>query len=101
MQPCPARFLRRTGPDLRAPDRGRRRLSTDYTIGTSLIYMTFGWDSVDAAYEAVFRLAGKHALGFSMSAPTWPKPGCRTAKAACISPMPTDALSSVQGKLVL
>jgi len=48
---------------------------TDYTIGTSLIYMTFGWDSVDAAYEAVFRLAGKYALGFfdvsSDLAETW------------------------------
>jgi hypothetical protein len=48
---------------------------TDYTIGKSLIYMTFGWDSVDAAHEAVFSLAGKHALGFfdvsSDLAETW------------------------------
>ncbi|SHH20737.1 hypothetical protein [Massilia sp. CF038] len=48
---------------------------TDYTIGSALIYMTFGWDNVDAAWEAVFRLAGKHALGFfdvsSDLAETW------------------------------
>jgi hypothetical protein len=48
---------------------------TDYTIGKSLIYITFAWDKVDQAYEAVFRLAGKHALGFfdasSDLAETW------------------------------
>lgn len=48
---------------------------TDYTIGKALIYMTFEWDKVDQAYEAVFRLAGKHALGFfdasSDLAETW------------------------------
>lgn len=48
---------------------------TDYTIGSALIYMSFSWDSVDAAHEAVFRLAGKHALGFfdvsSDLAETW------------------------------
>lgn len=48
---------------------------TDYTIGSALIYMTFGWDNVDAAWEAVFSLAGKHALGFfdvsSDLAETW------------------------------
>jgi hypothetical protein len=37
---------------------------TDYTIGKSVIYMTFEWDKVDEAHEAVFRLAGKHAIGF-------------------------------------
>lgn len=37
---------------------------TDYTIGKSVIYMTFEWDKVDEAHEAVFRLAGKHAVGF-------------------------------------
>lgn len=48
---------------------------TDYTIGKSLIYITFAWDKVDQAHEAVFRLAGKHALGFfdasSDLAETW------------------------------
>ncbi len=48
---------------------------TDYTIGSALIYMTFEWDKVDQAHEAVFRLAGKHALGFfdvsSDLAETW------------------------------
>lgn len=38
---------------------------TDYTIGKSLIYMSFlDWDRIDAAWEAVHRLAAKHALGF-------------------------------------
>jgi hypothetical protein len=38
---------------------------TDYTIGQSLIYMSFlDWDRIDASHETVFRLAAKHALGF-------------------------------------
>lgn len=37
---------------------------TDYTIGASLIYLTFEWDKIDEAHETVFRLAGKHAVGF-------------------------------------
>ena len=37
---------------------------TDYTIGRSVIYMTFEWDKVDQAHEAVFSLAAKHKLGF-------------------------------------
>ena len=38
---------------------------TDYTIGRSLIYMIFlDWDKIDAAHEAVSRLAARHALGF-------------------------------------
>jgi hypothetical protein len=38
---------------------------TDYTIGRSLIYITFlDWDKIDAAHEAVSRLAAKHGLGF-------------------------------------
>jgi hypothetical protein len=38
---------------------------TDYTIGPSLIYMSFlDWDKIDQAHETVFRLAGKHRLGF-------------------------------------
>jgi hypothetical protein len=48
---------------------------TDYTIGKSLIYITFEWERIDQAHEAVFRLAGKHALGFfdasSDLAETW------------------------------
>ncbi len=48
---------------------------TDYTIGTSLIYMSFEWDKIDGAHETVFRLAGKHAVGFfdvsSDLAETW------------------------------
>lgn len=37
---------------------------TDYTIGSAVIYMTFEWDRIDDAYDTVFRLAGKHQLGF-------------------------------------
>ncbi|MCS0579995.1 hypothetical protein NX784_00165 [Massilia pinisoli] len=38
---------------------------TDYTIGRALIYMSFlDWDKIDAAWEAVHRLAAKHELGF-------------------------------------
>lgn len=48
---------------------------TDFTIGKAVIYMTFEWDRVDEAYETVFRLASKHALGFfdvsSDLAETW------------------------------
>lgn len=48
---------------------------TDYTIGKSLIYITFEWDKIDEAHETVSRLAAKHALGFfdvsSDLAETW------------------------------
>jgi hypothetical protein len=38
---------------------------TDYTIGQSLIYMSFfDWDKIDQAHETVFQLAAKHSLGF-------------------------------------
>jgi hypothetical protein len=38
---------------------------TDYTIGSSLIYMSFlDWDKIDRAHEAVYSLAAKHGLGF-------------------------------------
>jgi hypothetical protein len=38
---------------------------TDYAITPSLIYMSFlDWDKIDQAHETVFRLAGKHGLGF-------------------------------------
>jgi hypothetical protein len=38
---------------------------TDYTIGRTLIYMTFNdWDKIDEAHGAVFALAARHELGF-------------------------------------
>jgi hypothetical protein len=37
---------------------------TDYSVGKYLIYAAFSWSKVDAAYEATFRLAGKHRVGF-------------------------------------
>jgi hypothetical protein len=40
-------------------------VGTDYTLGRSLIYISFSdWDKIDEAHETVFRLAAKHALGF-------------------------------------
>lgn len=38
---------------------------TEYTIAPGLIYMSFyDWDRIDQAYDAVYRLAAKHELGF-------------------------------------
>jgi hypothetical protein len=38
---------------------------TEYTIGSTLIYMTFNdWDKIDEAHGAVFALAARHELGF-------------------------------------
>jgi hypothetical protein len=53
-------------PPLRAEaEASEKESGTDYTIGRSLIYMSFlDWDKIDGAHEAVFRLAAKHALGF-------------------------------------
>jgi hypothetical protein len=46
--------------DMEEPETG-----TDYTIGRTLIYMSFlDWDRIDAAWEAVHRLAAQHELGF-------------------------------------
>ena len=46
-------------------DQSDDETGTEYTIGPSLIYMSFlDWDKIDHAHEAVFRLAAKHALGF-------------------------------------
>jgi hypothetical protein len=39
--------------------------AAEYTIAPALIYMSFvDWDRVDAAWEAVHRLAAKHEIGF-------------------------------------
>ena len=53
-------------PDAEPPtDDAAAESGTDYTIGRSLIYMSFlDWDKIDAAHEAVSRLAAKHELGF-------------------------------------
>jgi hypothetical protein len=63
--------LAQTFPPLQTDD----DTGTDYTIGVALIYMSFEWAKVDEAHEAVFRLAGKHAVGFfdvsSDIAETW------------------------------
>jgi hypothetical protein len=46
-------------------DPSEEEAGTDYTIGHSLIYMSFlDWDKIDKAHDAVFCLAAKHALGF-------------------------------------
>ncbi len=48
-----------------AQDDADDETGTEYTIGPSLIYLSFlDWDKIDRAHEAVFNLAGKHGLGF-------------------------------------
>ena len=49
-----------------APDAGTEPESgTDYTIGRTLVYMSFlDWDRIDAAHDTVFRLVAQHELGF-------------------------------------
>ena len=49
-----------------APDAGDEpEGGTDYTIGRALIYLSFyDWDKIDAAHDAVFRLAAQYELGF-------------------------------------
>ena len=37
---------------------------SDYCIAEHLIYVAFAWSKAQAAYEACFRLAAKHGLGF-------------------------------------
>lgn len=56
-------FLAMNGPHA-APDDADMSRVTGYSINTSLIYADFRWSQVEAAYEAVFRLAQKHRLGF-------------------------------------
>ena len=57
------------------PLTGDSEAGTDYTVGSALIYMSFEWDKVDQAHDAVVRLAGKHGIGFfdvsSDLAETW------------------------------
>jgi len=36
----------------------------DYGIGTGMIYVGFPWSKAQIAYEAAYRLATKHAVGF-------------------------------------
>ncbi|MFC3458089.1 MULTISPECIES: hypothetical protein [Massilia] len=45
-----------------APDEAA---GTDYTIGRTLVYLSFSdWERIDQAHESVFALAAKHGLGF-------------------------------------
>ena len=45
-----------------APDEAA---GTDYTIGRTLVYLSFSdWERIDQAHETVFALAAKHGLGF-------------------------------------
>ena len=39
-------------------------LPTDYCVGRHVIYAAFRWSKAEAAYERVFALAAKHAVGF-------------------------------------
>lgn len=36
----------------------------DYSVGTSVIYVGFGWPMADEAHTAMFETAKKHGLGF-------------------------------------
>ncbi len=38
--------------------------SVDYSIGSSLIYLSFPWSLAEEAYKKVKDLAVKHGLGF-------------------------------------
>jgi hypothetical protein len=38
--------------------------ATDYSLGKSVIYCAFAWSKAEVAYEIVFKLAEKHAVGF-------------------------------------
>ena len=38
--------------------------ATDYSIGKQIVYGCFAWSKAVEAYEAVFRLAARHAVGF-------------------------------------
>lgn len=37
---------------------------TNYSIGRSVIYAAFAWSQAETAFEAVYRLAAKHGVGF-------------------------------------
>jgi hypothetical protein len=49
--------------------------ATDYSVGQSVIYAAFAWSKAELAYEAMFKLANKHGVGFfnvsSDSADVW------------------------------
>lgn len=59
-------------PDTLAEDEAS---TTDYSVGRSVIYAAFAWSKAEQAYEAMFRLAAKHGVGFfdvsSGSAEVW------------------------------
>jgi hypothetical protein len=38
--------------------------ATDYSVGKTVIYCCFAWSKAEQAYDAVFKLAEKHGLGF-------------------------------------
>jgi hypothetical protein len=46
------------------PDRGDDDRVSDYSVGRSLIYVGFRWSEAQEAYEACYRLAAKHGVGF-------------------------------------
>ncbi|WP_396270285.1 hypothetical protein [Ideonella sp.] len=37
---------------------------TDYSVGQSVIYAAFAWSKAEQAYDAMFKLAAKHGVGF-------------------------------------
>jgi hypothetical protein len=57
-------FLPINGPDRPLIDEIARNPSADYCIGPGFIYVAFSGSNSRNAYEKVFSLASKHALGF-------------------------------------
>ena len=46
------------------PATGDSPALSEYNVREHFIYVAFGWSMVESAYEACFRLAAKHGLGF-------------------------------------
>lgn len=60
------REMKQTFPDLNGPyvTDDNELYWADYAIGRQVIYIAFGWSVAGEAYEAVYRLAAKHQVGF-------------------------------------
>jgi hypothetical protein len=51
-------------PPLNGPFKSRDHGNTGYGIAGETIYAAFPWSQMQPAYAEVFRLAGKHGIGF-------------------------------------
>ena len=57
-------FPSMNGPHASEDFSGDEATLTDYSVGQSVIYAAFAWSKAELAYEAMFRLAAKHEVGF-------------------------------------